>query len=147
MNEIVRKLEKWIEYKNQDIDDESESYITLNTKYENMETEQEGVKGQLKQLLSENRANREHTLKLEAQSRRDKLLLDGVAEEQNGKETWQQCKDKVYNILQQKLKIPEARKIMIIRCHRLGKFKPGQTRPRTIIFKLHWFEDMHRNHL
>ncbi len=50
--------------------------------------ELEEAKGQLKQLLSENRDNKEHTLKLEAQSHRDNLLLDPVAKEQNGKETW-----------------------------------------------------------
>ncbi len=30
---------------------------------------------------------------------------------------------------------------MIVRCHRPGKIKPVQTRPSTVIFKLHWFED------
>ncbi len=39
------------------------------------------------------------------------------------------------------MKVPHREDITIVRCHRLGQFKSFSTKPRPIIFKLHWYGD------
>lgn len=81
---------------------------------------------------------------MESQSRRDNLILEGIPEAPpNSKETDKDCLQKVREILENKLKIDNAKNIRIARCHRLGPLPlPGRSKkPRSVIFKLHWFGD------
>ncbi len=55
-------------------------------------------------------------IRMESQSRRNNLLIDGIAEKEN--ESAKDCLDSVYNILQNKLQIANAKNIKIVRCHR-----------------------------
>ena len=81
----------------------------------------------------------ERVIHLEAQSRRDNLLFDGVPEPEG--ETPTDCLNTVFHILQHNMSIPDARQMKIVRCHRNGPKIPGSTRPRQIIFKMFWFGD------
>ena len=94
-------------------------------------------------LERQNRVLSDRITMVESQSRRDNLLLDGVAESPTG------CKEDCFKIvretLQSKLNL-DVTNIKIIRCHRLGP--PPQTnrpagtqRPRPIIFRLHCYSD------
>lgn len=83
---------------------------------------------------------------LESQSRRDNLRLEGVPETPPGVK--EDCNKIVYEVLSQKLSIPNARSIKIVRCHRLGPPPRANNgvgsrnpHPRPILFKLHWFGD------
>lgn len=82
---------------------------------------------------------------MECQSRRDNLLISGIPEAPSGsKESPNDCLEKVYDILQSKLNLPNARQMKITRCHRLGPPPVDSVpnrKPRSVIFKLHWFGD------
>ncbi len=78
---------------------------------------------------------KEYVLKIENQSSRDNLIIDGVTEETG--ETDYNCYQKILKVLHQ-MKVPNPEDIKIVRCHHLGQFKSFSTKPRPIIFKLHW---------
>ena len=54
-------------------------------------------------------------------------------------ETWDICEKKVQDIVEKKLGI--TTEIVFDRCHRTGKFKKNQSKPRTIFFRLPRFKD------
>ena len=70
--------------------------------------------------------------KLEDFSRRDNLLFTGIEENSN-----ENCENTVRDILARKLlyKVCDVNKIVIVRAHRLGRFKSGQTRPIIVKFR------------
>jgi ribA/ribD-fused uncharacterized protein len=80
---------------------------------------------------------------MEAQSRRDNLIIDGIAEPKT-KETESDCLEKVYDVLISTMGIENARDFRIVRCHRVGpppNSGSKNPKPRSVIFKLHWFRD------
>jgi ribA/ribD-fused uncharacterized protein len=98
----------------------------------------------------------ERVIHLECQSRRDNLLIDGLPESPpDVKETNQVCLQLVQKTFAEKLSLPNAYDIKIVRCHRLGpppRARPSaplstrpnsgsQARPGTVIVKFHWFGD------
>ena len=76
--------------------------------------------------------------KLEDYSRRDNLLFSGFEEEEK-----ENCENKVRDLLARKIFIGErninVNNIVIVRAHRLGRYKAGNTRP--IIVKFREFSD------
>ena len=76
--------------------------------------------------------------KLEDYSRRDNLLFSGFEEEEK-----EHCENKVRDLLARKIFYSEknvnVNNIVIVRAHRLGRYKAGQTRP--IIVKFREFSD------
>lgn len=71
---------------------------------------------------------------MENQSRRDNIILRGIAEEQN--ETWERCSELVQEV-GRRLQV-DVRQIDVVRAHRLGKKVPGRSDPRPIIAKMNW---------
>ncbi len=65
--------------------------------------------------------------------------MDGIPDEE--KESNEQCKMKLFDILTNTMNIQNVRNLQIVRCHRLGKFNKNANRPCTVIFKLQWFGD------
>ena len=114
----------------------------LKSKVTTVESTVTNLQQEVTLLKSSNKQLQDHVIRLEAQSRRDNLILDGIPEEEG--ETSEDCRRKVYNIIQSNLKIADAHDIRIVRCHRLGGKKPNSARPRSMIFKLHWFGDRER---
>ena len=76
-------------------------------------------------------------IELEDRSRRNNLRIDGVEETPN--ETWDICEGKVQDIVKNKLGI--TAEIGFDRCHRTGKFKKNEAKPRTIVCRLLRFKD------
>ena len=76
-------------------------------------------------------------IELEDRSRRNNLRIDGMEETLN--ETWDICEGKVQDIVKNKLGI--TAEIEFDRCHRTGKFKKNQAKPRTIVCRLLRFKD------
>ena len=103
------------------------------------------MKGELSKTQMDNKLLKEKLVKIEAQDRRNNLVLDGCDEKDN-----ENCSETVFNVLE-KL-VPNARaSIKIERCHRMPSFKPknppggaSASRPRPIIFKLHSYSDRER---
>ena len=77
----------------------------------------------------------------EDSSRRNNLRIEGVEkEEEANSETWIQCKEKLSIILKARLKINNVK---IQQAHRIPRTKRShdKNKPRTIVFKLHSYED------
>ncbi len=75
-------------------------------------------------------------VRLEDHSRRDDLLFYGISEERN--DTDEHCQRKIYELHRSKSDIPQhiQDNMKIVRCHRIGRYIPGQVR--SIIIKLHF---------
>ena len=80
-------------------------------------------------------------IELEDRSRRNNLRIDGVEETPN--ETWDIFEGKVQDIVKNKLGI--TAEIGFDRCHRTGKFKKNEAKPRTIVCRLLRFKDKEKN--
>ena len=68
---------------------------------------------------------------LEDLSRRNNLRINGIREGKN--ETWQECEERVYCFLEEKLDI-DTSEIWIERAHRVGEKKNGQERQIVVQF-------------
>ena len=73
---------------------------------------------------------------LEGQTRRNNLVIDGVAESPG--ETWADTEEKIKKILTEKLQLQH--KVEVERAHRTGK-PGGGDRPRPVVVKLLRFKD------
>ncbi len=76
--------------------------------------------------------------KLESESRRDNLLIDGITEEKE-----ENCTEVVKKMLKDDMKLDNVDDIKVVRCHRPGHKRPGQ-KSRPIIIKFHWYGDRSR---
>ena len=137
---LVKGIQHSLEFNHEDIKAIQNDMIEIRNEMKEMKAEATNLQQQLTESKMKNKEMKEHILRLESQSRRDNLKISGIPEAV-GAETWEECKEKVYCILEENLEIPNARNIKITRCQRLGQKNPGQRRPRTIILKLHWFGD------
>jgi len=81
----------------------------------------------------------EKVVKMESQSRRDNLLIDGISESDP-----EDCTEKVKHIFINTLKLDDVENMKLVRCHRLGPKRRGATKPRTVIIKFHWYGDKMR---
>ncbi len=88
------------------------------------------------QLHSKMSKLEENVIRIEAQSRRDNMLLDGIEETAD-----EDCAKKVREVFKNTLKLDNVDNMQIIRCHRLGEKRRGSKKPRTVIIKFHWFGD------
>ena len=79
----------------------------------------------------------EKLIELEDRSRQDNLRIDGVEETPN--ETWDICEEKVQSIIKEELGI--TAEIELDHCHRTGKFKKNQSKPRIIVCRFLRFKD------
>lgn len=112
----------------------------------NVQEELSSMKYELNMVKSQQKKQNERQIKQESQTRRDNLLFDGIPEVPNGtKETHDDCLAKIYDILETKMGIVEAKAIKIDRCHRNGflptRPRAGPSRPRSIIVKFNLFSD------
>ena len=73
--------------------------------------------------------------------RQNNRRISGVEETPN--ETWDISKEKVQSIIKEKLGITVE--IELDRCHRTGKFKINQSKPRTIVCRFLRFKDKEKN--
>lgn len=103
------------------------------TKISGLENEVSALKNELTDLRKCHDDLKERHLKTEAQERRNNLILDGVAEFNGEKKD--DCFQKVIDVLKNEMKLDN---IALDRCHRMG---PRNKKPRSIIFKVHNFQD------
>jgi ribA/ribD-fused uncharacterized protein len=75
-------------------------------------------------------------INIEAQSRRDNLIFDGLPERAN-----ENCAKTVRNVMKTNMKMKDADKMRFVRCHRLGRFSAQAKKPRPIIVRFDWYGD------
>ena len=137
---MVQDVQHSCQDSQEDIKSFQENISGFKSNIQDITKETADLQSQLNQAQQKYKALNEHVLRLESQSRRDNLKIAGIPESP-GEESWSDCKEKVYSILETQMEIPHARDIRITRCHRLGPKRRDAKKPRSIIFKLHWFGD------
>ncbi|XP_035663791.1 protein unc-13 homolog C-like [Branchiostoma floridae] len=133
MDNIIREVQEIkdsLHFSQKEIDDNKLNLYRHVQKVEDIETE-------ITLLKKDITANDTKVDYLENQSRRNNILIDGVADTKD--ETWDQCEQKVRDLLKEKLKL-DPKQIEIERAHRNGRFQDGG-RPRPIVAKLLRFKD------
>jgi hypothetical protein len=88
-------------------------------------------------LERENQELRAELDNMDAYSRRENMIIDNIPEGGVG----ENCTELVYKMLEDDMKVPEARVIKFSAVYRLGKRQPGKERPRPIIAKFHFRPD------
>jgi hypothetical protein len=94
----------------------------------------------LRELEESNRRLQESIIDLKARSMRDNLLFFNVNEDERENTT-----EKIYEILERNLEIPNARDtIKIDRSHRIRRKREGQRKPRAIVVTFNFHQDRER---
>ncbi len=131
---VVMQVRDSINYGQGEIDDLKTEVSDLKNTCDESKSEVLKLQCEMRTLKQSHSKMEDRVIRMESQSRRNNLLIDGIAEIEN--ESAKDCLDSVYNILQNKLQIANAKNIKIVRCHKLPTHKP----PNTLV-KLHWFGD------
>ena len=103
-----------------------------------IKSEMSTLKREMHTMKEENKILKEQSIRQELYSRRDNLIVNGIAD--NREETDSQCKSKIQQFFQRELGLSEntAKRIIFVRCHRLGKYEEG--RSRSIIMRFCEFD-------
>ena len=138
----LHEIGKALTFNQGEITDLKKEVSNLNGRLQESQQTVSSLQNNLQQAKREHQSLQDQIIRLESQSRRDNLILDGIPEK-NG-ESNEDCKKLVISILESNMAIPDAQSIKIVRCHRLGPKQQHAGRPRSIIFKLHFFGDRER---
>ncbi|KAI8499875.1 hypothetical protein Bbelb_221920 [Branchiostoma belcheri] len=133
MDNIIREVQEIkdsLQYSQKEIDENKINLLRHVQKVEDIDTE-------ITLLKKDITVNDTKVDYLENQSRRNNILIDGVADTKD--ETWEQCEQKVRELVKEKLKL-DPKQIEIERAHRNGRFNDGG-RPRPIVAKLLRYKD------
>ena len=95
-------------------------------------------KSMIQVLQNEMESLKQKLIYSEAQSRRNNLIFEGIAENHT-KETWADCQKAIHEQLEKNLGITAAKDIRFERVHRLGPYKPDNVR--GIIAKFAFYQD------
>lgn len=127
--ETIKDIEKSLQFTQGLVDDKIREISEECEK--RMKKNEDGIKAEL--LLAKKNENifKDKLRVLEDRGRRNNLKIDGIKESE--KETWEECEEKIQEVLEKKLNISG---IEIERAHRMGRKQSGSVKPRTIIFKL-----------
>ena len=91
----------------------------------------------VKELEESNRWLHESVVDLKARSMRQNLLFHNIEVER------EDCTEVMYNLLQEKLEISDARgTIKIERAHRVGRKRCDRRKPRAIVAKFNFYPDL-----
>ncbi len=132
VEEIIRSLEHCYENSKQamEVSNQNSKQINNLTSALDKETLENAT------LTSKIDTLEERLIKMEAQSRRDSLLIDGI------NETYpEDCEDLIKNIFRSKLNMTDVDSIQIVRAHRLGAKHTNMRKPRTLIVKFQLYKD------
>jgi tRNA threonylcarbamoyladenosine modification (KEOPS) complex Pcc1 subunit len=120
------------------LDDIQKRIVCVKQDFKQMKTSLEFAHTEVKDLKDKV----ERTKKSENESQRKMCNL----KESNEEEERENTDEKIYQILEEKLQIPDARsRIKIDRSHRVGRKHHTQRKPRAIVVKFNYFKD--REHI
>ena len=129
MEQDVKELKSFIEFAHAEVKDFKEE--VERSKKSDIENRM-----RIDCLEDENRHLHESVVDLKACSMRDNLLFHNVEEAREN------TTDKIFQLLEEKLKIPDARnKVKIDRSDRVGWKHDTQCKPRAIVVKFNFYQD------
>ena len=102
-----------------------------------MKKKQSDLEKMIKKMEKSENEQKERLLDLQCRQMRDNLIFYNIRDERQ--ESDEECVNKLYNFLEDDLKITNARMIKTDRVHRLGRYSPVKTRP--IIVKFCFYQD------
>jgi tRNA threonylcarbamoyladenosine modification (KEOPS) complex Pcc1 subunit len=125
-----KQLKSSLEFAHAEVED-------LKDQIENAKNSEVENRNRIVELEEANRRLHESVIDLKGCSMRDNLLFFNVEEEEK-----ENTDEKIFQILEEKLEIPDARnKIQIDRTHRDGRKRNAQRKPRAIVVKFNYFRD------
>ena len=125
-----KQMKSYLEFAHAEVQD-------LKEQIGNAKNSEEENRNRIVELEEANRCLHESVIDLKARSMRDNLLFFNVEEEEK-----ENTDEKIFQILEEKLEIPDARnKIKIDRTHRVGRKRNAQSKPRAIVVKFNYFRD------
>lgn len=126
------KINQWLQNLDEAVVDMEDRICSL----EKAQVEEKST-SDLENIKRENVVLKQKLIELEDRSRRNNIVISGVAE--NGLETWEQTEKQVADLCAEKLEIKD---LVIERAHRIGK--RNSEKPRMIVCKLLSFKDKER---
>ena len=142
MSEEIQDNNERLEKFNKETVDLKTSLETSQEKFEknfqkvndNLSKQKQKLKEDINELWKDNDQLCERLKDLEDRSRRDNLMIDGIAEVQN--EMWEQTEEILQNLFKEKLQLES---ISVERAHRVGNKEKNNKR--TIVVKVASFKD------
>lgn len=134
----VADLKKSTTYNDKQISDVKSDLKDTKSQLSDVATDLQKAHHEIATVKKENNDLKEQLIRLESQSRRDNLLIDGIFESQG-----ENCQQKVQKFFSEVLGITDSSNIKIVRCHRVpsGPFRANRRKPRTMIVKFFWYGD------
>ena len=94
--------------------------------FDSLQAKQGEIDSTLKKLQQTELQQKEKLLDLQSLEMRDNLILYKILEQRN--ETGEECEWKIRRLLENELKLPQARDICFHMVHRMGRFNRNKTR-------------------
>ena len=127
----LKQLKESIDLLSTDVKDLKDSVNGLDIeklveRIEKAESQIQQFQAKIKSLQIDQDSLLERLINVEGQSRHNNLIIDGIPETREPKETFTVCSDRVYEVFE-KMGVENARNITFVKCHRLG----APTKPST----------------
>ena len=133
VEEEVKSLTKSIEFAHGELND-------LKSEMKQRKKAEDECDERVKALEESNKRLHESVVDLKARSMRDNLLFHNIEEVER-----EDCTEVIYELLQEKLEIPDAKStIKIERAHRVGRKRGDRRKPRAIVAKFNFYPDRER---
>jgi ribA/ribD-fused uncharacterized protein len=134
----VRELKLEIAKAQSDISEVQSQASYSAMKVQSLEKDLSSINNHNRRLENELGVCKDKLLRMEAHSRRDNLLIEGVKDKD--KENYADTEMKVHRIFKDILKCEDFESKNIVRAHRLGQYNDHSKRPRVIIVKFHHYK-------
>lgn len=134
MNQNIENVGTSVDFACDQASDAVEKIEGVSKEMKNLTEQFEELSRENDKLRSENQTLSERLLKLECHQRRNNIIFEGIAEQEEGDDN---CLQKVRDLIKDLPNVPNNMKIS--RCHRVGPYRPGQTR--GVICHIHWYGD------
>ena len=132
IDKVERELKNALEFQSMEINDVDKKVSDLQKDNRNLNNRI----NQLHEIIQNERCEKlelqNKVIELEDRQRRDNLVIEGLPDKRG--ETPRQCESEARKFFKNTLEVPNADKIVIGRCHRMGAFKEDKCRSTVIKF-------------
>ena len=135
----VNELKTALEKNQQELTESKDKLKIAENRIGDLQMQVTGLSVKCDRLSNANIKLQDQLTSMESQSRRNNLILDGLADSEH--KTPDQCRDKVMHVLEVKMEVANVRDFRFVRIHRLGRYQKNSKKPRPVIFKLHYYDE------